>query len=440
LGFFGGRLRKALQVDSSMMYQQDIPGSYPMNITTENGTNYYSAQPAFSRMAWGAKVGFGKESNFVDFIFFRGYDDVKSITNENGSLNLKPEENVVLGINIFQRFFKHITFGLNGAASIYTYDTNVDIVDLEIPFIDMINKIIPVRSTTQIQWAAETNFNISYPNFSMLTSYKRAQPYFRSMGINSFMTDLNLFSVQPSWSILKQKIRFTNMFQFQSDNLNKYKQLTTKRLLLNSSVSYQVSNNFGLDFNYNGNSISQLKANTQTADSIQSSQKSNSLTISPRYIFSTDVLSDIVSLVASVSNMKNNQLNGISNDIKNTYATLNNTFILFKGGWNINTGLNYNNAVTSQNALQSFGFIAGLSKSLFENSFTLSNNNTVLFNTLDGVSNGTTVSVDLNGIYNFLKRNTISVGFNYLFSPANGIYNLNDFQQTRLMLTYQYNF
>ncbi len=440
LGFFGGRLRKALQIDSSMMYQQDIPGSYPMNITTENGTNYYSAQPSFSRMAWGAKIGFGKESNFVDFIFFRGYDDVTSLTNENGLLNLKPEENVVLGINIFQRFFNHITFGLNGAASIYTYDTNVDVVDLEIPFIDMINKIIPIRSTTQVQWATEANFNISYPNFNILSSYKRAQPYFRSMGINSFMTDLNLITVQPSWSLFKQKMRFTNMLQFQSDNLNKYKQLTTKRLLLNSSVSYQVTNNFGVDFNYNANSISQLKASSLTADSIQSAQKSNSFTVSPRYIFNTDMVSDIISLVASVTDMQNNQLNGISNNIKNTYATLNNTFVIFNGGWNINAGLNYNNAVTSQNALQSYGFIAGLSKALFENSFTISNNNTILFNKLDGISNGTTVSIDLNGVYNFLKRNTISAGFNYLFSPANGIYNLNDFQQTRLMVTYQYNF
>ena len=138
--------------------------------------------------------------------------------------------------------------------------------------------------------------------------------------------------------------------------------------------------------------------------------------------------------------MRNSQIGGISNDIKNTYATINNTFVIFKGGWNINTGLNFNNAVTSQNTLQSYGFNAGVSKALIGNSLTLSNNNTLLFNTLDGVSNGTTVSIDLNGNYNFLKRNTISIGYNYLYSPANGIYNLSDFQQNRLMISYQYNF
>ena len=440
LGFFGGRLRKAVQVDSTMMFRQDIPGAYPVNISTENGINSYSVRPTFSRIGLGGKIGFGTPTNFVDFILFKGYDNVKSLSTPTDNRDLKPEENVVLGVNIFQRFLKHFTFGFNGAASIYTYDTNEELVKSDFQYLSVINKIIPVRLTTQAQWAAETNINISYPNFNLSGSYKRAQPYFRSMGINSFLTDLNLISIQPSWSMLKQKLRFTNLLQYQSDNLNRYKQLTTKRLMLNSSVSYQISDHWGIDLNYNGSDISQQKAKAQTADSIQSAQKSSSLTLSPRYLFSTDKISNITSLVTSFTGMRNSQIGGISNDIKNTYATLNNTFLIFRGGWNINTGLNFNNAVTSQNTLQSYGFNAGVSKALFGNSLTLSNNNTLLFNTLDGVSNGTTVSIDLNGNYNFLKRNTISIGYNYLYSPANGIYNLSDFQQNRLMISYQYNF
>lgn len=439
LAFFGGRLRKALQPDSSLMYRQDIPGSYPLNINTENGVNYYSVQPSYQRMGWGGRIGFGKEANFVDFIFFRGYDDVASLK-DDGMLEVKPEENVVLGINIFQRFFKHISFGLNGAASIYTYDTNAGIVELDIPYFATINQFIPIRSTTQVQWAAEANFNINYSNFNLITSYKRAEPYFRSMGISSFMTDLNIISVQPSWNLFKQKMRFANMFQYQTDNLNNYKQLTTTRLLLNSSVSYQVSNSFGINLNYNGNFVSQQKASSHVADSIQSSQTSNSFTISPNYNFNTDKISNIITLIASVTNMQNKQLQSLPDNVHNTYATLSNTLIFLKGGWNFNAGINYNNAVTMQNALQSYGFIAGLSKSLFGNSFTLSNNNTLLFNTLDGKNNGTTVSIDVNAIYNFLKRNTVSISFNYLYSPANGIYNLNDFKQNRLVFSYQYNF
>ncbi len=440
LGFFTGRLRKAVEIDSTKMFEENIPGSYPLNITYENGKNYYSTQASYSRMAWGAKLGYGDADNFVDLIFFRAFDNSASLTKNNGSIEILPEENVVLGINIFQRLQKHVTFGVNAAASVYTYNTDVEPITLDIPYMDLINKVIPLRATTQLQWAGEANLNITYPNFNVLTSYKRAEPSYRSMGINSFMTDLNLLTIQPSWSLFKQKLRFNNVIQFQSDNLNKYKLFTTKRQLINSSVSLNMSNYFGIDFNYNNNSISQLKANALIPDSVQSSQKSQMFTISPRLFFSSDKYSDVISLVTSYTDMQNKQVNGINNDIKNTYATLNNTFMLYEGGWNINAGANYNSAVTSLNTLKSFGVIAGVSKTLFSNSFTLTNNNTLLFNQLNGSNNGTTVSLELNATYNFLKRNTINLAFNYLYSPANGIYNMTDFSQSRFIATYQYNF
>ncbi len=439
LGFFTGRLRQAVEIDSVKLYEENIPGSYPLNITYENGKNYYSTQASYSRMAWGGRIGYGNADNFIDLIFFKGYDNSASIT-DDGTLNILPEENVVFGLNIFQRFKKHFAFGINAAASAYTYNTNVDPLTIDIPLVDLINNIITIRSTTQLQWAGEANFNITYPNFTLLTSYKRAEPSFRSMGINSFMTDLNLLTIQPSWSMFKQKLRFNNVIQFQSDNLNNYKMLTTKRRLINSSVSLNLSNHFGLDFNYNNSAISQLKTTAIIPDSIQSSQNSQMFMLSPRVFFTTEKFSDVISLVTSYTGMKNNQINGVSNDIQNTYATLNNTFMLYNGGWNINAGVNYNSAVTSLSILKSFGLIAGVSKTLFNNSFTLSNNNTILYNQLNGTGNGTTVSIDLNAAWNFLKRNTINLAYNYLYSPANGIYNLSDFNQSRFMATYQLNF
>jgi len=440
LGVFGGRLRKAVEVDTTRLFEQNIPGSYPLNIYTENGNNYYSPQASYSRVAWGIKLGFGTETNFVDFIFFKAHDIKSSLAIQSKALEIHPEENVVIGINVFQRLFKHFSFGINSAASIYTYDTDASALITDIPFSNLANKIITIRSTTQLQWAGEATLNINYPQFNLLTSYKRAEPNFKSMGITSFLTDLNLITVQPSWSLFKQRVRFSNVFQYQSDNLNKYKQFTTYRMLLNSSVSLNLTNQFGVDFNYNGNTITQEKNTGLSPSLLQLSQKSSSVTVSPRYIISKVNYSDVVSLVSSLTDIKNHQLNGSDNNISNTYITLNNTLSLAKGYWSITSGGNFNSAITSLNKLISYGFIAGISKSLLKNTFTLSNNNTVLWNKLDGNSNGTTVSVDLNGIYNFLTRNTVNIGFNYLYSPANGIYNLHDFNQIRLMVSYQYNF
>ncbi len=439
-GFIAGRLRKAIEADSSKIYSQNIPGSYPLNVSTVNGTNYYSPQASYTRLGWGARIGYGTATNFVDLIFFRGYDRSSTLNEKTGALAIFPEENVVLGINIFQKFLKHFTMGVNGAASIYTYDTNAEPVDQDIPLVSMINKIITIRSSTQAQWAGEANFNINYPNFNLLTSFKRAEPNFRSMGINSYLTDLNLITVQPSWNMFKQKVRFSNVFQHQTDNLNKYKLLTTKRFLANSSISFSLTNNFGFDLNYNNNSIEQVKVKAIVPDSIQASQKSDAFTISPRYFFTNQNFSNVASLVCSYTDLKNQQMNGVANNIQNLYATINNTFVLFKIGLNINAGLNFNNTETSMNKLQSYGFIAGLTKAFLSNKLSLSNNNILLWNKLDGKGNGKTFSIDLNSGYQFLSGHSISAGFNYLYSPANGIYNLHDFQQTRILLSYQYHF
>ncbi len=440
MGIFGGKLRNAYEVDSSNIFEQNIPGSYPLNISTEQGVNYYSQKPSYLRKGWGAKLGFGKQSNFVDFIFFKGYDVSSSLKNENSILHLSPEENVVLGLNIFQRFAKHFTINVNGAASIYTMDASADLISDVFPMKDFISKIISITTATELQWATEANFNVNYPNFSLNTAYKRIQPNFKSMGISSYLTDLNMISIQPSWSIWKQRIRFMNVFQYQSDNLNGYKQLTSKRTMLNSSVSMNLSNSFGVDFNFNFNSLAQEKSKPSIPDSIQASQKSNSITITPHYIFTTDKISNVTTLITSYTAMKNRMANNQNNDIENLYATINNATILLSSGWNFNSGVNFNSAKTSLNSLQSYGFIAGATKSVFKNSLTLTNSNTLLWNVLDGNPNGNTFSIDLSGAYNFLKSHSINLSINYLYSPANGVYNISDFNQTRVMLGYQYNF
>ena len=445
LGFFTGRLHKAVRWDTTEQFQQTIPGSYPLNVNTVNGANYYSPQASFERKGWGAKFGIGRESNYVDFIVFKGQDISSSLSDANSKTNLIPEENLVLGINVYQRFGKHISFGFNSAASIYTYNsTSDDITDLiskDIPLKDYLNKLIPIRATTQFQWAGDVNLGINFNNFSLQTEYKHIEPYFKSMGLSSGLSDLELFSIQPSWSLFHQKIRFTNMIQIQNDNLNHYKQLTTNRMMINSSVSVNLSNKWGFDISYNNYDMKQQKQRAIVPDSLQTHQQSTTYTFAPRLIFAGTLLTDVISVIGSYTNMDGGiQVNGNINSIQNYYATLNNSLAIAKGGWNINAGLNFNASKTSINNLQSYGFIAGISKSLFNNKLGLSNNNTYLWNSLNGKTNGNTYSVDLAGTFFIFHNQNIGLSANYLFSPANGVYNNKDFHQTRVMVSYQLNF
>jgi len=442
LGFFMGRLRKATMLDTSL-YSQTIPGSYPLNVNSVNGTNYYSQAGGYSRWGWGAKLGFGKETNFVDFILFKASDHENSLTDTFSLKRLMPERDLVLGINSFQKMGKHITFSCDAAVSAYTYNSYDDSIPLNdnVPALQFLQKLIHYNLTTQLQWAGDVNFGYTLKNFSIQTQYKHIDPYYKSMGIVSTTSDVESFTFQPIWTLFKKKLRFTNMFQFQHDNLNHYKMLTTNRLMLNSALSINLSNKWGIDISYNNYGMTQKKTNSLVPDSISVSQKSNTISIVPRYIFVTSTHTDVVSLVTSYTDMKSGgQMNKNAGDLINVYSTLNNTLSLSKSGWSIISGLNYNSAKNVLNTLNSFGIIAGVSKSLIKNTLAINNNNTLLWNYIDNKANGNTVSIDLTINYIFLKKHNLSLGYNYVYSPANGIYNATNFSQSRIMISYQYIF
>lgn len=442
LGFFLGRLRKATRIDTSL-YSQTIPGSYPLYVNNVNGTNYYTPLGSFSRWGWGARLGFGKEKNYTDLLIFRGKDRKSSISDSLSRNILKPEENLIIGITSFQKIGKHLTFGFDGAASVYTYDLNADTLPVEeqIPLENFFRMLTPVNLTTQLQCAAGVNLGLHFKYITIQTQYRRIDPYYKSMGMVSTLSDLELGSAQLSWNVFKQKIRFTHLIQYQHDNLNKYKQLTTRRLLVNSGVSINFSSKWGIDLNYNNFDIHQKKERPQVSDSIRIFQESNSVTLVPRYIISKQKHTDIISAVVSYTAMNGGSvLNDQATHIQNIYTTLNNTLVMNRSGWSVTTGLNYNLADTRINKLTSYGLIAGVSKSLFRNTLSLSNSNTLLWNILDGASNGNTLASDLSAAYILLRKHHFNLGFNYIYSPSNGIYNKSDLSQLRVMTSYQYNF
>ncbi len=442
LGFFAGRLRKASKVDTTQ-FSQTIPGSYPLNVTSHGGQNYYSQAGSFTRIGWGVKLGFGKESNYADLIFFKGNDRTRSIRDSLSLADLKPEENIVLGLNTFQKIGKHVTFGFDAAASVYTYNTNMDTIamDEQIPLKNFFKLLIPINMTSQLQTAGSVNLGLNFKNFRMSSEYRRIDPYYRSMGITSTYSDIELVSTQITWSLLKQKLRFTDMIQFQHDNLNHYKQLTSDRLMVNASVSLNLKSKWGMDLSYNNFGMWQIKANEAVSDSLKIYQKSNTFTFVPRYIFQTMKITDVLSLVASYTGIEGGTaINVGANTVHNIYSTLNNTLVINKSGWSVNSGLNYNLAQTPINNLTSFGLIAGVSKSFFKNKLSLCNSNTLLWNVLDGKSNGNTYAIDLSANYILAKKHNFACGFNYCYSPANGIYNQNDLSQLRCVFSYQYNF
>jgi hypothetical protein len=291
-----------------------------------------------------------------------------------------------------------------------------------------------------LQLAGSANLGITYPNFSLQAQYRLIQPYYKSMGITSFLSDLQSITVSPTFSFFKHKLQFNNSFQTQHDNLNKYKIFTTTRNIINSTLSVNPNNTFGIDFTYSGFDLNQKKNQVKASDSTRLAQQSKSYTIMPRLMFVKQKFSDIISLASSYTAISNKQ--SVQDPIKTTnfYTTLTNIINLAKSGWGFTTGLNYNNAKSAGIELISTGGVAGVSKAFFNNRFSISNSTTILSNKSNNINIGKTISSDLQLNVEVKQKHHFTIGGNYTQSPANGIYNQTDFTLYRLDLGYQYSF
>ena len=442
LGAMVGRFAKAVEYDTAL-FGKTIPGSYPLDAQYLNGQTFYNRKPSYSRLGYGLKLGYGTKNNFFDLMLFKAFDKKSSLKDTISSNRVLPEENFVLGFNTFHRVAKHFSFGVNAATSIYTYNTSAeDTIALEFDKTvkNFIETFIKLRTTTQLQVAGSANLGVTYPNFSIQAQYRIIQPYYRSMGITTFLSDLQSISLTPTFSFFKKKVQFTSNFQTEHDNLNKYKVFTTMRNMINSTVSVNPNNTFGVDLSYSNFSLNQKKNQIKASDSTRLAQQSNTFTLMPRLMFLKRNYSDIISLATSYTNISNKV--SVQDALKTTnfYTTLTNTISLTKSGWSFTTGLNYNNAKSTGINLISAGGVVGIAKGFFDNKFSVSSNNTILSNNSNGTNIGKTFSSDLQLSIEPKKRQHFTIGGNYTQSPANGIYNQNDFTLYRLDLGYQYSF
>lgn len=439
-GMFG-RFNKAQRSDS-LAYLNQIPGNYPVNFSLNNGQNQYSPKGSFSRTGYAVKLGIGNDKRFFDLIYFKAKDRENSISDSLTRAKLKPEENFGLGVSSLLTFLKHYKLGFTAATSVYTYDTSADSLGIgnDIPLANVLQKVIKIRSTTQLQWAGEVNGGIHYDKFSITAQYKQIEPYYRSMGIVSFLSDLKSLSISPSFSLFKGKMNFTNNFMFMHDNLNKYKQFTTYRNNYNSSISINPSSKFGIDLSYSGYTLNQKNARENALDSMRIEQNSHSYSVIPHWFVLKTKASHSFVLVGSYTLVDGGSLANFTNKVQNIFGTFNYSTTFLKSSLGLTTGLNFNQSITTLNTLNSIGLTGGISKPFWKNMLTISNNNSFLLNALDGKNIGATYTIDLSLGFSFPKGHSFSLAAGYVTAPANGIYNDRDFSQLRLSFAYRYQF
>lgn len=292
LGFMYGRLNKATTVD-----------------TTSGALVPYS----FSRKAYAAKLGYGTEANFFELSYLQAKDDSTSVSRNGVPVTsyVTPAANTVAGYETRFTFFKHLFFESAGALSLYTRDLNSPIkVDTsKNSLLKQLKSFADINGTSQYFTALNAAMGYRDKYVGLKVVYKRIDPEYQSMGAYYFDTDLESWSIAPSFNFFKNKVRLAGNLGFQHDNLLHQKRSTNKRVIGAGNMNIEFSRSFAIDANYSNFSNDQKPNTVKYPDSLRIVQTTSNISFTPRYTIITADHVHVISITAAMSKL--NDLNKI---------------------------------------------------------------------------------------------------------------------------------
>ncbi len=334
---------------------------------------------SFLRKGWAARIGIGKEANFIDLIVLRAADDTNSVKNFQ-AYGLSPAKNMVLGIAVNQRFLKKFTFTADAAYSFYTGDvtaTALDPTDTGIPPV-IFNQVSPNFSSQGVM-ALSSFLGYTTKGFGVRIGYQRIDPGFASMGIYTTNNDLEIISLAPRLTVLRNRMTINANIRRQRDNLLGLKQKTTVRLLPSGTVAFNPTAKFGVSANITFSSINQAQGILQTTQLDRNklvAQTNYAVMLSPHLSFGAENTPQSVMITLGTNRLADkgsDTLRRKYSEYSGLNGSINYSFGLEKQALTVNLGGNYFSLTTFEEqsgrpaTTDNYGFNTGVDKGFLKN-------------------------------------------------------------------------
>ncbi len=189
---------------------------------------------AYNRMLWAGKLGFGlKDKSHIEFNFAKAKDDSNSVNMPADSVNIYPQDNLVLGSNAQLVLFNN-ALRLQGefAASIHTLNTRAPKINEEdvqdIPA--WVNNMYDLRLSTRVDYAYNADLRVNTKYFRGQAGYEWIGPGFISLGLPYTMNDRVKYKGNAFIQIMPGKLTFRGLYNYSHDNLKSQKVKTLKHI------------------------------------------------------------------------------------------------------------------------------------------------------------------------------------------------------------------
>ncbi|MEO1053299.1 MAG: hypothetical protein AAFX87_21885 [Bacteroidota bacterium] len=411
----------------------------------EDTLNFNQVQPTYLRRGYSVKVGYGKSTNYVDLIVFKGWDIANSIERPVDSAAVNPQENVALGIKARQRILQKVTLSVDFAISGWTSNLFANGPPREdIPLAGLIDNLLEVNYSTQFLRAGKASLAFKLGQLSLKTQYERIDPDFQTMGAYFFNNDLENITVSPSWSMFNRKLRIAGRVGWQRNNLFDDKNNQTNRLINALRVNYSASSRFSVSTSLTNFQINRRRIDLVQRDAIDSlelEQFSNSITANANYSFGTKVRKYTINLSAYHQSFGQNQANETfrDNDSRSITPSLTLRFRNkdTKLSWRV--GANYNDFQGSGISSSRIGVRASASKKLMSDKLSLGLSGAYFSTQLDDQKGGNTLRFGSRISLTPIEKHTLGFNANLIRRISSNT-RVSDFTEFLGSINYSYAF
>lgn len=239
--------------------------------------------PSFDRFGYGGKIGYGDESNFIDFMYFSASDDQNSWESIPDSSAVKPGENLVLGTAWKVSKIKNLTFSGEIARSAFTTDINDESVAQD-PLFSTFG--FETRASTNIRDAFKSSLSYRIGGHTVSGNYERIDPEYQTMGAYFFNNDMENITAAYATSIFKKKVSISINGGFQRNNLEDTRESESRRTIMSGNLVF-AQNPFTVGVNFSNFSSEVRFVLNPGLDSLNAVVVTQSTTVFGSYILPT---------------------------------------------------------------------------------------------------------------------------------------------------------
>ncbi len=207
--------------------------------------------PTYRRYGYGAKLGYGSATDYVDLIVFKGQDDPTSIAPPPEELNVLPGENLVFGVNVAKRLFKRVSFTGEWASSAYTRDVRSGrATPVAGSIYQKLGGLFTPRVSSAYHQAYKGTLHYAGSHYGLQLGYERVDPGYQTMGAYFFNNDVENITVGGNTRLLDSKVTLALQTGVQRNNLDGNEVNQQRRLVNSLSLGYSPTKAWNFSGSY----------------------------------------------------------------------------------------------------------------------------------------------------------------------------------------------